>query len=136
MKKQTGFSLIELMVTVAIVGIIAMVAVPSYNNSTRKARRSDAQQLLLDVANREQQYLLNARQFTTSLTDLNITKDGWACVAANCSNDFYTVTITVDNSATPPTFTATGTAQGSQLVDGNLTLNSEGAKTHAGASGW
>jgi type IV pilus assembly protein PilE len=136
MKRQTGFTLIELMIVVAIIGIIAMVAVPAYNSQTQKARRSDAQQLLMDVANKQQQYLLDARQFTTSPATLNITKDGWTCTAANCSNNFYTVTIVANNAATPPTFTVTATAIGTQLSDGNLTLNNLGTRTHAGSTGW
>lgn len=136
MKRQTGFTLIELMIVVAIIGIIAMVAVPAYNSQTQKARRSDAQQLLMDVANRQQQYLLDARQYTTSFTTLNITKDGWTCTAANCSNSFYTVTTAADNTATPPSFTITATAVGTQVDDGNLTLNNLGTRTHAGATGW
>lgn len=136
MKKQTGFTLIELMIVVTVIGIIALIAVPSYNNQTKKARRSDAQQLMMDVANRQQQYLLDARQYTTSFTALNIAKDGWTCTAANCSNNFYTVTIAADNTATPPNFMVTAVPSGSQADDGNLTLNSLGAKTRAGTPGW
>lgn len=136
MKRQTGFTLIELMIVVAVIGLIAMVAIPSYNSQVQKARRSDAQQLMLDIANRQQQYLMDARQYTTSPAALNITKDGWTCTAANCSNGFYTVTVVANNAATPPTYTITATATGNQVSDGNMTLNNLGAKTHAGNTGW
>ena len=136
MKKQIGFTLIEIMVVVAIVAIISMVALPAYDAQARKAKRSDAQQLMLATANRQQQYLLDARQYTTSFTALNITKDGWTCTATTCTNNFYSVAITANNSATPPTFAVTGTATGNQVSDGNLTLASTGAKTHNGNTGW
>jgi type IV pilus assembly protein PilE len=136
MKRQTGFTLIELMIVVAVIALIAMVAIPSYNSQTQKARRSDAQQLMMDIANKQQQYLLDARQFTTSPAALNITKDGWTCTAANCANSFYTVTIAANNAATPPTFTITATATGNQVSDGNMTLNNLGARTLAGNAGW
>jgi type IV pilus assembly protein PilE len=136
MKKQTGFTLIELMIVVAVIGLIAMVAIPSYNSQTQKARRSDAQQLMLDIANKQQQYLMDARQYTTSPATLSITKDGWTCSAANCTNSFYTVTVVANNAATPPTYTITATATGNQVSDGNMTLNNLGAKTLAGNTGW
>lgn len=92
---------------------------------------------MLDAANRQQQYLLDARQYTTSFAALNVTKDSWTCDATDCDNIFYVITMTALNSATPPTFMITATAQaGSQLVDGNITLSSTGAKTLNGSSGW
>jgi type IV pilus assembly protein PilE len=136
MKNQKGFTLIELMIVVAVVAIISMVAVPAYTSQARKAKRSDAQQLMMNVANREQQFLLDARQYTTSFTALNITKEGWTCVAATCSNNFYAVATVADNTARPPTFGITATAIGNQVADGNLTLTSTGAKTHDGNTGW
>ncbi|MGK0297482.1 MAG: type IV pilus assembly protein PilE [Gammaproteobacteria bacterium] len=137
MKKHKGFTLIELMIVVAIVAIISAVAIPAYSSQSRKAKRSDAQQLMLDAANRQQQYLLDARQYTTSFAALNVTKDGWTCDATDCDNNFYIITMTNINTATPPTFMITATAQaGSQLVDGNITLSSTGAKTLNSNSGW
>ncbi len=131
MKRMSGFTLIELMIVVAIIAILTSIAYPSYKNSVMKGRRSDAQQLLLNAVLREEQYLLDARQYTTDFTALGITKDGWTCVAASCTNNFYTTTIAVDNSAAPPTYTVTATAKADQLADGNLTINSQGAKTPA-----
>lgn len=58
--RKTGFSLIELVIAVAVVGILAAIAYPSYVNQVREARRTDAQRLLLEAANRQE------RVYTTS----------------------------------------------------------------------
>jgi type IV pilus assembly protein PilE len=130
MKKQNAFTLIELMIVVAIIAIISAVALPSYNNYTKKARRSQAQQVMLDTASKNEQYLLDARQYTNSFSTLGISvPDGWTCSGTTCSNSYYSIVVTPDNSATPPTFTITATATGAQEDDGNLTLTSTGTKT-------
>ena len=63
MKKQQGFSLIELMVVVSIIAIIAAFAMPSYRDSVRKSNRRAAQSVMMDIANREHQYFVANRAF-------------------------------------------------------------------------
>lgn len=124
-----GFSLIELMVAVAIVAIIAVVAIPSYQSHVVKGNRAAAQAFMLDVENREKQYMLDARSYASTLGTLGMT------APADVSR-YYTITI--DVVASPPSFTITaapivGTQQES---DGNLTLTSSGAKTHGASTTW
>lgn len=131
MKRQIGFTLIELMIVVTVIAILSAIAYPSYQNHVRKARRSAAQQMMLSAASQEDQYLVINRQYTDDFTVMNFKADGWDCttVTTKCSNDYYDTTIAKDNTATPPTFTITAVPKGSQASDGNLTLDSTGAKT-------
>lgn len=128
MKKQSGMTLIELMVVVAIVAILASIAYPSYQNHLKKSRRSQAHTLMLDTVNREEQYILDKRQYSNSFSDLGVTADDYTC-GSTCTSTWYNVAITVDNSATPPSYTITATPQGTQVDDGTLTIDSTGAKT-------
>ena len=119
-----GFTLIELMVAVAIVGILAGLAWPSYRNYVMRANRSAAQQFMLDIANREEQYMLDARSYatgSTALTSLNLTVP--TAVSPN-----YTLSVAAVTGP-PVGYLITATAIGNQLTDGNLTLSSAGTKT-------
>ncbi len=123
--KHKGFTLIELVVAVAIIGILASVALPSYLDNAKKGRRAAAQSHLMDVAQRQQQYLLDARSYAADLSTLNVT-------TPTDVSKFYSITMVVGDGG-PPSFTATatpisGTAQAS---DPTLTLSSTGAKTPA-----
>ena len=129
-----GFTLIELMIAVVIVGILATIAFPSYQDYMRKGRRSAAQSFLIDVAARQQQYLIDARSYAGgagALGTLNL------AVPADVSR-FYTVTIDPAAPTLPPSYiiTATPIAGSAQVQDGVLTLDQQGAKTRNGQSGW
>lgn len=125
MQRTAGFTLIELMITVAIVGILAAIAYPSYQDQVRKSRRAEAQSLLMDIGSRQQQRLLDARNYSASTAGLNID------IPPSVSSH-YTITMTAPAGA-PPTFTATATPKQGQDKDkcGTMTLNNIGAKTPA-----
>lgn len=125
--KQTGFTLIELMITVAVVAILASIALPSYRQYVVRANRSSVQQFMLDIANREEQYMLDARSYTATIGAGGLNMSTPADVTGK-----YTVTVAAPV-ANPPSFTVTATpAAGSiQAGDGTLTLNNLGVKSPA-----
>lgn len=129
-----GFTLIELMIAVAVVAILVTIAFPSYQEHLRKTRRSAAQSFIVDVAARQQQYLIDARSYAGgagALGTLNLALPGDV-------SRFYTVTIDPPAPTLPPSYTiaATPLAGSAQVPDGVLTLDHQGAKTRNGQAGW
>ncbi|MFS2124360.1 type IV pilin protein [Pseudomonas sp. Pseusp97] len=120
-----GFTLIELMVVVAIVAILAAIAYPSYQQYVIRGKRSAAQAQMMDIANRQQQYLLANRSYATKT---QLESGGYSLPSEVSGNYGYSITV---GSGTPPTFTITFTPSGAQASDGNLTLSSDGSKTPA-----
>src|SRR5512139_668028 len=130
--RQRGFTLIELMIVVAIVAILAAIAYPSYTQYVLRGHRAAAQSEMMDIANREQQFLLSNRSYADTAA---LTASGYALPAAVAAK--YNYAVAVNNAATPPTFTITFTPTGSQASDGTLFLNSVGLKTRGGdATKW
>ena len=122
MNRQRAFTLIELMIVVAIIAILAAVAYPSYREYVIRTNRADAQQYLVDIANRQEQYLLDVRSYGTA-AQLNLT-------TPDRVDTFYTITVT-PVAGPPPAYTLTAAPKAGtmQAGDGNLTLNSAGERT-------
>lgn len=128
-----GFTLMELMIAVVIVGVLAAIALPSYFAYVQRGNRAQAKQFMGDLANREEQYLLDQRSYTAT-----VGAGGLATTSPSETAGYYTFGIAVSpnndclGAALPPLgYTITATAIGSQGSDGNLCLDSLNQKTPA-----
>ena len=125
-----GFTLVELMIAVAVVAILTRIAYPSYIEYMKRAHRSAVQGLMLDFANREQQYLLDNRAFigggsaVTTLLPVGVPAE----VSA-----YYTITITA-TAGPPPTFEVKATPNTGTIMAGEtpFTIDQDGTKLPAG----
>ena len=143
-----GFTLIELMIVIAIVGILSSIAYASYNNYVTRSSRGDAMEKLTEIMSQQQRYILRQRTYTTDLTNL-----GYSSATVITDNRYYNIAAT----ACPLPGAAPGAAAagggglpinrcvlltaapinpGRQANDGNLTLDSNRQKSHAGRVGW
>lgn len=123
--KKNGFTLIELMITVAIVAILAAIAYPSYQDSVRKARRANGQANLVELAS----YMERTFTETNSYAGATI-------AASGVTSDYYTFTTPIPN-LTATTYTLTIVPTGPQASDscGTMTISQTGAKATTGTAG-
>jgi type IV pilus assembly protein PilE len=134
MKKNRGFTLIEILIVMVVIGILAAIAIPSYQNQLRKSSRAAAQAFMAEIANKEIFYLQSQRTYwdcAKPCTDFSPL--GNTAIPEDVSR-FYLMGITKDDATTPPSFVITAYAKTGtrQEADGDLTLNQKGDKGPAG----
>ena len=122
-----GFTLIELMIVVAIVGILAAIAYPAYTDNTRKARRADAQSVLMGLASAMERFYTENNTYTGAGASGNTGAPGIYATEApiDGSTKYYDLTI---HDASNTTFEVRATPKGAQAGDGFISLNSVGVR--------
>lgn len=124
--RKQGFTLIEVMIVVAIVAILAAIALPSYQSQTRDARRKDCTAVLMQARQQMERFYSKNYTYATAVA---------ADISAKCPIDggatYYNLALS-NQTATTFLITATPTAAQSSDACGNLTINQAGQKGSAG----
>ncbi len=114
-----GMTLIELMITVVILGVIAAVAVPAYTQYMQNARRADARLALLQISNQMEKFYSNNLSYPSSFNQIG--------VASVSPDGFYNLSLTTNATGYSLTANAvSGEAQANDTYCATFTLDSSG----------
>jgi type IV pilus assembly protein PilE len=116
--RRRGFTLIELMIALAVVAILAAVALPSFLDSIRKGRRSEAIAALAQLQQAQERWRANRPAYTSTITDLQLGLDG----ANKTRSGYYVVSLGDDANGSRYTATATAVSGTSQAHDSSCTV--------------
>ena len=119
---SAGYTLIEVMVVVIILAVLMAIGLPAYEDQIRRAHRSAAKAEMLELADREMQFLLANRTYTDDMNDFSYV------VPADVLK-FYDFDISTISATSLPVYVITATPKGAQVGDGELTLDSQGNRT-------
>lgn len=138
---QRGFTLIELMVVIAIVGVLAAVAYPSYSDYVTRSKRTTAKSLLVMLADRQEQFFIDNKRYAIDLNELGygnafVTIDNQGnSIPALAADRIYTAGVV---NVTPTSFLALAVPQLNQAINdgdcGNMMLDQAGFKSNSGVS--
>jgi len=136
MPNTRGFTLIELMIVIVIIGILFAVALPSYQSSVLRGHRADAQGILMNISAREERFMAQNNTYTT---DIN-TAAGLNIGTTTSNNGYYNLTVAACGGGSIATcYLLTATATGGQANDtdcATITLSSTGVTSGTTANCW
>ena len=130
--RQRGFTLMELMIVIAIVAILVSVALPAYQDSVLRSNRVAAKGILMDVASRQEQFFINNKRYATTLAEIGLPAsyyiDSENSINVPASDATYVITLARPTTAT---YTLTATPQNNQANDqcGIYTLTESNVRT-------
>jgi type IV pilus assembly protein PilE len=127
--KGNGFTLIELMIVVAIVGILTAVAYPAYRSHVLKSNRASAKAFMQVIANKQEQLFPDQRAYSAATVIGDFAIAPFSLTVPTDVSDYYAVTAAVTTNPPGYTITAAPKSGSVQASDGNLTLNNKGVKT-------
>lgn len=125
-KTSKGFTLIEVMIVVAIIGILAAIAYPSYDEYVKRGNRAEGQALLNDAAARQERFFSQNFKYATSIASL------YGGTATTRSSETKKYALLVSTSAGDGGYTLTADAQFNDARCGDLTLDALGNKGNGG----
>jgi type IV pilus assembly protein PilE len=120
---RRGFTLIELMIAVAVIGILAAIAYPSYTQHVRKSRRAEAKAALLDLAARQERYFSINNRYADAPDDLGYAGAQFPVDVLSGRQAYYQLSTDVGVPATSYSARATPVGVQSQDTCGTYSIN-------------
>ncbi|MEX2470081.1 MAG: type IV pilin protein [Pseudohongiellaceae bacterium] len=133
-RRQHGFTLIEILIVVAILGVLVGIALPAYNQSVLRSNRAEAKSELMQVASEQERYFSS---FNTYIDDaLPLNTPTVADRDRTTQNGHYVIGVAAGPSGIGTSFIATATPQGDQTEDEctTLTITNTGVRGATGAT--